>query len=202
MIRKKSNLLFFQIGQRFMMRRMFQTMKVNLTTIQEPCMVVVNHSSFYDSLVLFELFKRGYLPSNIVAGMSADGLKKFPLFKGIGTFPISKPIKVSEIKQMYALAKTNTITLFPQGVEEHQEKRPLTIQPGMDKIISKFPQHGILYISIYYSYTDGLKGEVACRMDYQPASKRTSIQEGMTYYLDCLKAQVIAKEEERFVRLW
>lgn len=202
MIRKKSSLLFFQIGQRFMMRRMFQTMKVKLTTVTEPCMVVVNHSSFYDSLVLFELFKRGYLPSNIVAGMSEEGLRRFPLFKGIGTFPLSKPVKISEIKHMYTLAETHTITLFPQGVEEHQEKRPLTIQPGMEKILKRFPNHGILFISIYYSYTDGLKGEVACRMDYQPAAERTSIEEGMTHYLDCLKKEVIVKEEEGFVRLW
>ena len=200
MERKKLSYSMFHIGQKLFLRRMFRSMRVKLSQIEQPSIIIVNHSSFYDALVLFELDRRGYLPKNRIVGMSADGLKKFPIFKKLGTVPISQPIKLSEYKELLRLAQTHTIILFPQGVEEHAEKRPLTIQPGVERLMSRFPKYKLLFISIYYSFTDGVRGDIACQLT--PKAQPVNIQQMMTTEIDTLKASVITNDLKGFTRLW
>lgn len=200
MERKKLSYSMFHIGQKLFLRRMFRSMQVKLSRIEQPSIIIVNHSSFYDALVLFELDRRGYLPKNRLVGMSAEGLQQFPIFKKLGTFPISQPIKLSEYKELLRLAKTHTIILFPQGVEEHAEKRPLTIQPGIERLMSRFPEYKLLFISIYYSFTDSLRGEIACQLT--PKAQPVNMQDVMTTELEELKAHVVANNMKGFTRLW
>lgn len=54
MERKKLSYSMFHIGQKLFLRRMFRSMRVKLSRIEQPSIIVVNHSSFYDALVLFE----------------------------------------------------------------------------------------------------------------------------------------------------
>lgn len=200
MKRKKLNMALFSVGQQLLLKRMFRTMAVSARIIKQPCIIVINHSSFYDALVLFELYQQGYLPKNTVVAMSAHGLKTVPLFRGLGVQPISKPIQLSEYKQLLQLAKTETLALFPQGVEQHQERRPLTLQRGIDTIMTRFPTYALLVVSIYYSFTDSLRGEIACRLTLK--TQPISIEQVMTEELEQLKYAVVNNQMKGFVQLW
>lgn len=200
MERKPLSYTMFTMGQTLLLRRMFRSMHVKLSRIEQPSIIIVNHSSFYDGLVLFELDRRGYLPENRIVGMSADGLKKFPMFKRLGAVAISQPIKLSEYKALLRLAKTHTIILFPQGVEEHAEKRPLTIQPGIERLMARFPHYSLLFISMYYSFTDSVRGDIACQLT--PKAQPVTMQQTMTAEIEALKASVVANDRNGFTRLW
>lgn len=200
---------FFRQGQRRLLQNAFFRLDVYTVTPQTPVLVLVNHSSFYDSLVLFELERSHILPPSIIAVMHAQGLTKHKIFRGLGVVPVSSPVKLSEFKQLVTLMHDHSLLLFPQGKEEHVEKRPLTIEKGAATLLAKHPQHGILFISLYYSFTDQKRGRIACRMHHVPATARphqttalhSFIAQTMTEQLDVVKEHAIHQTFDGYIRL-
>ncbi|MBQ0138750.1 MAG: hypothetical protein KBT36_05590 [Kurthia sp.] len=207
---KKNKLVsaLFHVGQYTLVRRMFGKFTVKAIHVDEPVTIIVNHSNFYDSLVLFELQKKGYLSKNTVAMINKKGAEQFPLFKGIGTVPVSSPMKLSEFKAILQVMKSNNLLVFPQGREFHLEQRPVKIEPGVISLLNKNPQHGLLFVSLYYSYGEGIRGEIASSMHYvsgrsRPIENLQRFIEGtMEQQLDELKEHVVTNQFEGYQRLW
>lgn len=207
---KKNKLVssLFRIGQYTLIRRMFGQFMLKAIHVDEPVTIIVNHSSFYDSLVLFELQKKGHLPKNTVAIINKKGSEQFPLFKGIGTLPISSPMKLSEFKMILQVMQSSNLLLFPQGNEYHLEQRPLSIERGVVSLLNKNQQHGLLFVSLYYSYGGSIRGEIAVKMHYIAAKNRPSnnlqffIERTMEQQLNELKTHVVTNSFEGYQRLW
>lgn len=208
MVGNKLFTILFRIGQYSLLHRNFRQFKVKAIYTDEPLTIIVNHSNFYDSLVLFELQNKGLLPKNTVAIINRQGSERFPLFKAIGTIPVSTPMKLSEYKNILKTMKTNNLLIFPQGKELHLEQRPITIEPGVVSLVEKNPQHGLLFVSLYYSFGQGIREEIACHMHYIAAKNRpqTSLQifieQTMEQQLDLLKGHVIDGEFKGYQSLW
>lgn len=198
----------FGVGQRVLLRRMFGQFLIKGIQIEEPVTIIVNHSNFYDSLILFELQKRGILPKNTLAIITREGMEKVPLFKSIGVLPVSEPMKLSEYKNIVRAMKTKNLVIFPQGKEVHQEKRPIQIQNGLAALLDRNEQHGLMFVTMYYSFGSGIRGEVVCRMDYLPAVNRPKkelhsfIQVTMEQQLDIVKEDVINGQLNDYEKLW
>lgn len=199
---------FFSIGQTILLRRMFHQIYVKRVAVTSLTTIIVNHSNFYDSLILFELQKKQLLPHNIFAIMNKSGLEKFPLFKGVGILPVSEPMKLSEYKLILQQMKTNHLLIFPEGKEQHLEKRPIQIEPGVVELLKKNPQHHLLFVTLYYSYSSGIRGEIACQMHTvnQQACPSDNLQyfieRTMEQQLNLLKGDVINANYDDYETIW
>lgn len=197
----------FTVGQQLLLRRMFGEMYIQPKAFKQPAVVLVNHSSFYDGLVVFELIRKGYLPQNAVAVMDEGGQQSMPLFQHIGTIPVSQPMKLSEYKDMLKAMAHDTLVIFPQGMERHVEQRPMQLQNGIEGLLKKYPAHHVVCLSIYYTVSSHIRAELACKMDVLRADHRPEkwslrdIETWMTGCLDELKTDVLRGDFERYVRL-
>lgn len=198
---------FFTVGQQLLLRRMFREMYVQPKAFKLPAIVLVNHSSFYDGLVVFEMIRKGYLPQNSTAVMDEAGQQSMPLFQHIGTIPVSHPMKLSEYKGMLQAMAHETLVIFPQGMERHVEQRPLQLQAGIEGLLKKYPAHHVVCLSIYYTVGSHIRAELACKMDVLRAEHRPEkwslddIETWMTGCLDELQVDVVNRSFERYVRL-
>lgn len=199
---------FFRRGQYVLLRRMFGQFIVKSIHTDEAHTIIVNHSNFYDSLVLFELQHKGLLAENAYALMNRQGLEAFPFFKSLGVLPVSAPMKLSEYRDIMQTMKSSNIVIFPQGEEQHIEQRPLIIEAGTASLLEKNPQHGMLFVSLYYSFGSGVRAEIACRMHYVYANERPTedlhgfIEQTMEQQLNKLREDVVCHNEDGYQSLW
>ena len=200
----------FSIGQKRYLTKAFHQIYVQKQQYEEPLLVVVNHSNFYDSLLLFELQKHGYLPANLVAVMSANGIEQHRIFKGLGVIPVNQPMKLSQYKDMLAVMEKQPLLIFPQGKEEHQEKRPLTIEKGTAALLEKKQWHNVLFLTFYYSFTEQAGALVCCRSHFVAHHERPQravdiqlfLQQMMTEQLNNVKRDVIDQQLDTYEPLW
>lgn len=207
---KKFNpsLFLFRTGQFILLQRMFSSLRVKSIHTDELVTIIVNHSNFYDSLVLFELQRKKLLPKKTLAVMNKEGLQQFPLFKSIGILPVSNPMKLSEYKMILSAMKDTNLLIFPEGKENHLEKRPIEIQSGTSALLKKNAHHGLLFVSLYYSFTKGIRAEIVCSMHYVSANKRPHsnldvfIQKTMEEQLNNIKGDVIEHNYDGYEQIW
>lgn len=208
MIKSSVSRLLFKMGQFTLLRRMFHSFYVKGIAANDYTAIIVNHSNFYDSLALFELQKKGILPKNTLAVMSKEGVENFPLFKSIGVLPISNPMKISEYKNILKSMRQCNVLIFPEGKENHLEKRPIQIEKGISSLLIKNPHHDLLFVSLYYSFTSNIRGTIACRMYAVPANKRPVedmegfIRKTMEEQLNLVKGDVIENDYDGYKNLW
>lgn len=198
---------FFTVGQQLLLKRMFNEMYIQRAPFKLPAVILVNHSSFYDGLVVFECIRQGIFPKNTTAVISAAGQQSMPLFQHIGTVRVSQPMKLSEYKNILQVMVDDTLVIFPQGEERHLEQRPLGLQPGIEGMLKKYPQHNVVCLSIQYALRGHIRAELACRMDVLRADQRPKkwslqdIEAWMTSCVDQLKADIVNERIERYERL-
>ncbi|MFA9557967.1 lysophospholipid acyltransferase family protein [Evansella sp. AB-rgal1] len=119
-----------------------------------PAIFLVNHSSWWDPLVLFYL-NTSFLETDAIAMMSEEGLTRFPFFRKIGAFSISQTSRKSIIRSLnYAseqISEGKSVFIFPQGKEIHLEKRPLSFFSGAAYLSEKHPTIPVIPITFYHS---------------------------------------------------
>ncbi|MCA0969476.1 lysophospholipid acyltransferase family protein [Halobacillus litoralis] len=115
---------------------------------------LVNHSTWWDPLFIFYLNDR-IIQSDGYAMMHEDGLKKHPFFQTIGGYSINgddrRHVFESLNYSIEQLKDDKTVWIFPQGQEEHLEKRPLDFFSGTALIAKRCPGVQVVPISLYYS---------------------------------------------------
>lgn len=154
----------FHLYNQQLLKRYFKGIYVSSSLpLPTRAIVCLNHSSWWDSLVLFHL-NRTYLKTDLYVMMHEKGIRQYPFFRKLGAFSVNRDhpkdiiysLKYSEI----LLDQGKTVGLFPQGDEYHLEKRPLTFLPGAIALQDKRPSVPILPISLYYSFGHSKKQEI------------------------------------------
>ncbi|KIL48844.1 hypothetical protein KP77_20550 [Jeotgalibacillus alimentarius] len=124
---------------------------------------IINHSSWWDGLIVFYL-NRYHLKENAYAMMSKEGMEKFSFFSKIGAFPVDPASPKSIIRSLqFADARLNekqSVWIFPQGREEHLEKRPLSFMNGPAYLLEKTPETEIIPVSCYYTFRHDQRPEL------------------------------------------
>ncbi|MCY0901037.1 MAG: lysophospholipid acyltransferase family protein [Firmicutes bacterium] len=102
-------------------------------------LLYANHVSWWDGL-LFLLANRRYFHRQAYVLMSEDGLLRFPFFRRLGAFPVPQdPRGVLRALRYGAsrLSDPRTLLLyFPQGLQRHQQTRPLGFADGIGTLLS------------------------------------------------------------------
>ncbi|MDE5412078.1 lysophospholipid acyltransferase family protein [Alkalihalobacterium chitinilyticum] len=150
--------LFYQYNKKLLKKSFSQIMLRNDSDINpaKPTLFLLNHSSWWDGLISFHLAKTLFSIDSY-AMMEEKGLVTFPFFKRLGAFSIHlQSVKeiVSSLRHAEQLLLQNKgIWMFPQGKEEHLEKRPLSFKNGAAYLIEKVPAVQVVPITYYYTFS-------------------------------------------------
>ncbi|WP_216830481.1 lysophospholipid acyltransferase family protein [Alkalihalobacterium elongatum] len=122
----------------------------------KPTLFLLNHSSWWDGLISFHLAKTLFSIDSY-AMMEDKGLVAYPFFKRLGAFSIQlQSVKEIVASLRYAeqlLSQNKGVWMFPQGQEEHLEKRPLSFKNGAAYLIEKVPTIQVVPITYYYTFS-------------------------------------------------
>ena len=216
MIKAKKNkvaIWMFRLVQKRYVRKMFSKMYVkdNRPSI-EPGLYIINHSTWWDPLIVCEL-QFNELLNDAYVMTHMDGMKKVPIFKYIGAYSVDKnDIKhvLESLRYTEKLLKEHkTVCIFPQGEERHQEKRPLDFQQGVAMLARRLRNTPIYPVTLYYTFRHTQKSEVWVEIGeaihYELNDTREQINKHfehvITKQLNALKEDVIHNRNEQFKQL-
>jgi 1-acyl-sn-glycerol-3-phosphate acyltransferase len=176
-----------------------------------PTLLLVNHSSWWDGLVCFYLTKT-FVEYDSYAMMSQQGMTDFPFFKKIGAFSVN-PSSPKHVLRSLRFAKkllegNRAVWIFPQGKEEHLEKRPLSFAPGASYLACEVPGIQVIPVAFYYtfrhdqrpelfiSFGEALEGELVYGESRQNITHR--LEQALTAQLDDVKQSVIQDQTDGY----
>jgi 1-acyl-sn-glycerol-3-phosphate acyltransferase len=219
--------LIFYHYNGWLIRRWFANVSLRLqgdALPQEPTLFIVNHSSWWDGLIIFQL-NRAILKYDSYVMMSEEGLKKFQFFRKIGAFSIHRDSPADIRKSMrYAIdrlveppltphARPKALWLFPQGHIHHQDVRPLSFQPGLSFLLQRMQNMGIsvpvVPIAIYYDFGSEQKPHIylsignAIRLPPSAAAgdHAKHCEMTLTAMLDQMREEIIADMPQNYTTM-
>ncbi|RSK26393.1 hypothetical protein EJF36_05705 [Bacillus sp. HMF5848] len=205
--------LFF-IYNSFLLKRSFEKILVHVEEMPKaPYVCVLNHSSWWDGLLLFQLNKK-ILETDMHAMMSEKGLLSYPFFRKLGGFSINQQKPKDIIKSFsYASAlldEGRSVSIFPQGDERHLEQRPLQFLPGIAYLLERQPSVHVVPVSFYYSFGHVKKpsayvtiGKAVHAKQFLAGTRKENTYEleaHVTEQLDHLRDIVITENYDYFTR--
>lgn len=107
---------------------------------EQSHLLFLNHVSWWDGLLLYQL-SQSFPTGRLHVLMGQDGLRQYPFFRRLGAYSVDAS-NAADVRQMIRytvdlLAKPgNVVCWFPQGVQRHQEARPLGFQEGLGTLIA------------------------------------------------------------------
>ncbi|WP_079480478.1 lysophospholipid acyltransferase family protein [Halobacillus salinus] len=155
---------------RFFLRSHFEQIHVWKDSKEIPnrrTLFLINHSTWWDPLLIFYLNDQ-IVQSDGYAMMSEKGMKKHPFFQKVGGYSINAELRRGMIESLqYSIQLLNedkTVWIFPQGQEEHLEKRPLEFFSGTAYIAEHSEDVNVVPISLYYSLEHSRRPNVYVRI--------------------------------------
>lgn len=153
----------FRTVQKKYMQQAFHKLYVTSGYMPNEAIFVVNHSGWWDPLVLFELEHQQQIPP-IYTMIEESFLQQYPIFSKNGAFAVTLTEEEQAIKAFqYAdllLLDGISVALFPQGLPQHQDMRPLQLKQSVMRLLQLCTDVPIILTSIYYTYRDAQKGEI------------------------------------------
>ncbi|KMK93505.1 lysophospholipid acyltransferase family protein [Rossellomorea marisflavi] len=170
-------------------------------------LMLVNHSSWWDGLLVFYL-NRHVVKGDSYAMMSRKGMEEYGFFRKIGAFSVDRDSSREVVASLrYAeerLKEDKTVWIFPQGDEEHVEKRPLTFFNGPGYLIGKVPEVSVVLVTFYYTFRHHQRPELFIRLKDAPPlhggrKERTDhLRTLMETQLDRMKSEVVEEDLSSF----
>ncbi|MBO8155858.1 MAG: 1-acyl-sn-glycerol-3-phosphate acyltransferase [Bacillaceae bacterium] len=206
----------FSIYNSWLLRRSFH--RIGWLAKEEfpdsPVLYVMNHSSWWDGLLAFQL-NQALIKQDSYVMMHEQGLRKYPFFRKLGAFSVNRQNPGDVLRSLTfaenLLKGGKSLWLFPQGDEFHLEKRPLNFLMGAMYLLEKCPDVPVVPISIYYSFGHNRKPEVYLLAGNQKfwsafngctrKEKTLALEMDFTAQLDELKGYVVAEELQLFSSL-
>ncbi|WP_173916647.1 lysophospholipid acyltransferase family protein [Halobacillus sp. Marseille-Q1614] len=175
-------------------------------------MFIVNHSSWWDSLIIFFLNEQ-VIKSDAYGMMHKEGMERFPFFRGIGVYSMDANDSSHLIESLQysceLLNNDKTVWIFPQGKEQHLEKRPLEFSSGISYIVQKTDAVDVVPVSLYYSFGHTKKPDVYIQVGrplengtFQQLSRKKitdHLETVATEQLDLLKSAAVKEQHDEFV---
>ncbi|MBD2848232.1 lysophospholipid acyltransferase family protein [Paenibacillus sp. IB182496] len=200
--------VFARYNERCLLRRHFHTVGLRGTLDPapqgQPVLYVMNHSSWWDGLVLYQAFRRASTRRHYVL-MDEAQLARYRFFGRLGAIPIDRASARASLRSLDAAAELlregSGVWLFPQGEIRHLEERPLAFRTGAGYLMERCPTVLVQPATIYYSHGLHQKADVSLwlgeplygdwpQLGRKPAAQR--IQDILEAQLDAHRAQVVA----------
>ena len=209
----------FALYNRNLFKRRFHSFQVsnpNVLLEVKPQIIYVNHSSWWDGLVAFEIF--ALFNSDSFVMMEEKQLKNLPLFRRLGAFSVvreSPRQAVESINYAVELLRENpqrTIWIFPQGEILPNDVRPLHFYHGLARIVEKVGGCTVVPCAIRYEFSGNFKPEIFVKIgapatfkkdgNYKSKSLTAQFENNLTAALDDLKQDVIRNETSDYEKIF
>ena len=148
---------------------------------ERPILYIANHSSWWDGLLLYHLWRRSGEHNHYVM-MDEAQLSEYRFFRKLGAYSVDKSAAgASRASLRYTerlLGEGARVWLFPQGDIRHLESRPLELQRGAAHLLRRVPHTAVVPVTFYY--TSGLhsKPEVSLMIG-QPLTENWAASDGV-----------------------
>lgn len=187
---------FFAWHVRRRFKKRFSAVRVrNLSALKQnaPILVVSNHTSWWDSLIFFDLFFRT-LRVDVYAMMDARNLRKIPLLGWIGAFGVElNDKKDGELAINYAAQLLDrpgrAVLIFPQGSERPVTERPLGFKPGALKIAQRCQT---LVVPVALRYEHGSKEKPEALVNIGDPVEPAQMEDAVAALLDQIQSELHA----------
>jgi 1-acyl-sn-glycerol-3-phosphate acyltransferase len=217
MIYRKKNQIFerfFHLFVVYQLKKQFYRIHLHREGLpkDKKILFIANHSSWWDGLVTFYL-NNVVLKTDLYAMMSEQGMREFPFFQRIGAFSVDAASPKHTVKSLTfaskLLEKKKAVLIFPQGKEEHLEKRPLTFSKGPAFLLKNHSDVEVIPITYYYTFRHDQRPElfiwVGQAIFYDSAKAREDITktlvDAITSQLNHQKQKIIQENNREFTVL-
>lgn len=165
MIKARKNKIFENIfsiyNTRLLKKHFFRIMlsgEENFTARSngKPSVFYANHSNWWDGLAAFYLSKKLWNIDAYVM-MDIEQMQKYRFFKRIGAFSVNRNNPKEAVESVeYAvslLGNTNRfLWIFPQGIMQPNDFRPLKFYNGISKISGKLGEVNLIPVTFRYEF--------------------------------------------------
>lgn len=210
----------FAVYNRNLFKRRFHSVNVaGLDHLREikrqiPLIIYANHSSWWDGLVAFSVFRQANLDAFCM--MEEKQLKNLFLFQKLGAFSVIRENPREAIKSINYAAdllrkKNRTLLIFPQGEILPNDVRPINFFTGLSHIIEKTGEVYACPMAIRYEFSGKYKPDIFVRFDlpelidgksnFRAKDKTRIFAERLTANLDKLKIEIISNNFDDFKRI-
>lgn len=167
-----------------------------------PALLYANHSNWWDGFISYYLTTRHFNADDYLM-MDIEQMKKYRFFKYIGAFSVDRknPREGAEsVNYAVELLKNSTrhLWIYPQGIMQPQDKRPVTFFSGITHIAEKTGGVNLVPVCFRYEFIMEQRAEVFIKIGEPDIIKgRTEyglteqLQSKFTTGLDGLKEMVI-----------
>ncbi len=223
MLEAKKHAWFETIFARYnrnLIKRRFHSVQVSgLDFLREknaeiPFIVYGNHSSWWDGLVAFEIFRQEKLDAFFM--MEEKQLKNLFLFQRLGAFSIVRENGREAVKSINYSAEllkksSRTLLIFPQGEIVSNDARPIKFYNGLSRIIEKIGEVYAVPIAMRYEFLGEFKPQIFVKIglpeliktdgNFNAKEKTAIFAERLTTNLDKLKSDIINKDLNSFEKI-
>lgn len=208
----------FSVYNRNLIKRRFHSLRVeNLNNLKQkdksvPLVIYLNHSSWWDGLILYQLGKITSLDQFVM--MEEKQLKNLQLFRKLGAFSVVRESPRDAVKSInYAVEllkeKTDRVLwIFPQGEIKPNDLRPLDFFHGISRIIQKLENCRILPVAFRYEFLNEFKPEIFVKVgevqefqalkDFDSKETTKNLEIKLTKLLDDLRNDIAAQNTESY----
>ena len=212
----------FALYNRNLFKRRFHSLRVsgleNLAqkNSQIPLTIYANHSSWWDGLTAFEIWRAARLDSFVM--MEEKQLKNLQLFRRLGAFSVVRENAREAVRSInYAaeLLKENsrrTLWIFPQGAILPSDLRPLKFFHGLTRIIEKTGKCAVAPVAMRYEFLSDYKPEILVKIsspklltinkDFDAKQKTTEFEKDLTAALDDLKTDILTNNLQNYENIF
>lgn len=193
--------------------RIHLTGEENLNQINAalPVILYANHSNWWDGFIAYLLTAKRWKTDDYLM-MDIEQMQKYSFFKYVGVFSVDRndaKEAVHSIDYAVKILKNSNrfLWIFPQGLLQPQDLRPLKFYPGIAKIAEKLGSVNLLPVTMRYEYTLEQRPEVFIKIgEPDITDNNTSFSKDYTNYLqekliaglDKLKELVINQKFDEF----
>lgn len=210
----------FSIYNRNLIKRRFNSLRVSgFEFLQNkkngfPLITFANHSSWWDGLILFELFQHFDIENYVL--MEEKQLKDLFLFRKLGAFSIVREEPKKALESIYYSAKLlrksskTNLLIFPQGKILPNDLRPLKFFNGISRIIEKCGNCQTVPIALRFEFINEFKPEAFIKIGkpkiFENISKgerktlTNTLAKDLTVLLDELKVDILNQNFDSFKR--
>ncbi len=199
----------FQIYNRNLLKRRFHSIRVlgldNFVKVTSS-IIYVNHSSWWDGLVAFEISKALRADSFIM--MEEKHLRNLFLFRKLGAFSVVRENPRQAVKSLnYAVnllteQPFRTLWIFPQGEILPNDLSPLHFYNGLARIIERVGDCSAVPLAIRYEFLNEYKPEIFVKIgesenfnniDFDSKKLTRNFESRISKTLDELKNDVVSR---------
>ncbi|GGG20742.1 lysophospholipid acyltransferase family protein [Paenibacillus abyssi] len=158
--------VFFHYNKHCLLRRHFHSIGLQGSLDpqeQQGILYVMNHSSWWDGLIAYHLFRTCSRGDHYVM-MDEKQMRQYRFFRKLGAFSIDKSSSRGLTQSLkYAVSLLDAgkqVWIYPQGDIQHLEKQPLVFQNGIGFLLERSPKTAVIPVTIYYTMGHYQKAEV------------------------------------------